>query len=89
MPSEAACSYDQPNMIRGKIAVTWREAITNALTNWREFLPRSIVVASLASILRMLQGFVFQGFVLWIVFSALLFAICVSESARLQRKASR
>lgn len=73
----------------GKITVTWRVAIANALVSWREFALRSIVVSSLASILRMLQGFVLQGFVLWVVFAALLFAICVSESARLQRKESR
>lgn len=75
--------------VRGKITVTWKDAVAKALTDWREFLPRSIVVASIASILRMLQGFIIQGVVLWIVFTALLFVIHVSEHARLQRKASR
>lgn len=79
----------QSALVRGKITVTWRTAITNALVSWKEFALRSIVVSSLASILRMLQGFVLQGFVLWIAFAALLFALHVSENARLQRKASR
>lgn len=89
MSSELTFSHEQREPVRGKITVTWRAAITNALVSWREFTLRSIVVSSLASILRMLQGFVLQGFVLWVAFAALLFAICVSESARLQRKASR
>jgi hypothetical protein len=77
------------NPTRGKITLSWKAAIANALVSWQEFLLRSIVVASLASILRMLQGFVLQGLVLWVSFAALLFMIHVSESARLQRKASR
>lgn len=82
-------SSQETKSVRGKITVTWRAAIANALVSWREFALRSIVVASLASILRMLQGFVVQGFILWTVFAALLFAIHVSENARVQRKASR
>lgn len=89
MSTESTCSCVLSNTARGKTTISWRSAIANALVDWREFALRSIVVASLASILRMLQGFILQGFVLWIVFASLLFSICVSESARLQRKASR
>lgn len=75
--------------VKGQIKIGWRTAVGKALTNWKDFALKSIVVASVASILRMLQGFVFQGFMLWIIFSALLFCIHVSEHARLQRKESR
>lgn len=75
--------------VRGKIKISWKEAVLKALTNWKDFALKSIIVASVASILRMLQGFVFQGFVLWISFASLIFVIHVSEHARLQRKESR
>jgi hypothetical protein len=89
MSAELSSVGDQMKPTRGKITLSWKLAIANSLVSWQEFLLRSIIVASLASILRMLQGFVLQGFILWIAFAALLFTIHVSESARLQRKASR
>lgn len=89
MSAELSSVGDQMNPTRGKISMSWKLAIANSLVSWQEFLLRSIVVASLASILRMLQGFVLQGLVLWVAFTALLFMIHVSESARLQRKESR
>jgi hypothetical protein len=89
MSAELSSICDQTKPDRGKITMSWKLAIANSLVNWQEFLLRSIVVASLASILRMLQGFFLQGLMLWIAFAALLFMIHVSESARLLRKASR
>lgn len=86
LPSERFVMHEP---VKSKIKVSWKAAIRKALTDWKDFALKSIVIASVASIIRMLQGFTFQGFVLWTTFSALLFVIHVWDHARLQRKESR
>lgn len=75
--------------VRGKIKISWRQAIQNVLSEWRDYALKSAVVASAPSIIRMLQGFILQGFILWIAFGSVLFALHISENARILRKESR
>jgi hypothetical protein len=75
---------------RGPIRISWKVAVIKAWQNHaREYALKSVVIASIAGILRMLQGAVLNGFLLWLILAGIMFAIHISEDARLQRKASR
>jgi hypothetical protein len=70
--------------------LTWKTAISNAWTmNNRDYIKKSVIISSIAPILRMLQGFVIQGLVLWIILGSIMLLLHISEDARLQRKAVR
>jgi hypothetical protein len=89
--SDALVDVDHaPEIIRSKIKVSWRSAIFKAWKqNGREYILKSVIVSSIASILRMLQGFVVQGFILWLGLGTVMFLLHISEDVRLQRKTSR
>ena len=71
-------------------SLSWRMAIRNAWEkNSRDYILKSAIIASIAPLIRMLQGFVIQGVVLWIILGSMMLMLHISEDARLQRKAIR
>jgi hypothetical protein len=82
---------DKPDTVKDQNhRLTWKTAISNAwVMNSRDYIKKSVIISSIAPILRMLQGFLIQGFVLWIFLGSIMLLLHISEDARLQRKAVR
>lgn len=80
----------QPKPFLGQIKLSWKDAITVALTKrWRRHLTQSVVLSSIVGIFIIFQDGMATGLLRGLFYAVGMFIVNVAEDARLQRKASR